>query len=97
MYHETATIQLGAHVKAIRDKDELVYGRSDRRKQLTDLGFVWEDDQRMIDSRRRFETVYEALACFKSIYHHLSIPRSFVVPNADPWPLVNMDGSGVLD
>lgn len=83
---DTWGLQLGALVQSIRDKDKLVYGRSDREQKLNDIGFMWEETTRVVYSKKRFETVYSALVIYKDLYGDLFVPQAFVVPKTEEWP-----------
>lgn len=84
----THGMKLGEQVKAIRDKDKLVYGNPEREKRLTELGFDSEaEGGRSVYSKKRFEIVYAALQAYKAIFNDLTVPQAFTVPEDDPrWP-----------
>ena len=78
---------LGQQVGAIRNKEKLVFGFSDREKKLNELGFDWEiSTPRAQFSKKRFEVIYEALKVYKELKGDLAVPQAFVVPECEPWP-----------
>jgi hypothetical protein len=73
-------MQLGNAVNSIRSNSTFVRDRSDRQKQLDDLGFVWDD------LARQWEVVKNALATHKQIYGNMAVKQRFVVPKGEEWP-----------
>lgn len=51
---------------------------------LSEFSVSWRNDLR--SSGKRFDVIYEALKCYKSIFGHLDVPYGFVVPSSEPWP-----------
>jgi len=71
---------LGVRVDSIRSREDYVKYHPDRRAELDEMGFIWDDLE------RRWEEVKEALITFKDANGDLEVPRKFVVPSEPPWP-----------
>ena len=85
----THGLQLGEQVKAIRDKDKLIFGNAEREKRLAELGLEIDGDSggRSVYSKKRFEIVFSGLKVYKQVYGDLMVPQAFVIPEGDPlWP-----------
>lgn len=80
------SMNLGAHVQGLREKNELVHRLPAREEKLNRLGFVWEETGRALFSKKRFEMVYQALLTYKEQKGDLLVPQAFVVPNDPIWP-----------
>ena len=81
-------LSLGQQVTAIRNKDKLVYGFSDREEKLNALGFDWaQTTPRAQFSKKRFEVIYEALKVYSELKGDLMVPQAFIVPESEPWPV----------
>mmetsp|Transcript_23997 Transcript_23997/g.53326 ORF Transcript_23997/g.53326 Transcript_23997/m.53326 type:complete len:752 (-) Transcript_23997:207-2462(-) len=79
-------LKLGNFVQQIRADQKLIKGDPARRKALTEIGFLWEDSSRTVNSSRRFELIFQAMVVFKKLKGDLFVPQSFVVPEEEPWP-----------
>jgi hypothetical protein len=76
-------MRLGNAVNQIRTSSNFVRDRPDRRKQLNDLGFVWDD------LARQWEIVKDALVAHKQIHGNMTVVQGFVVPfysRTEDWP-----------
>ena len=79
-------LPLGGHVQGLKEKNNLIFGRTDREDRLAQLGFVWEQTGRALFSKKRFEMVYEGLKTYKALKGDLLVPQAFVVPETAEWP-----------
>jgi hypothetical protein len=89
-------LKLGQRVAAIRATGKYINDNTERRKILDEMGFVWRlrttpSDEKAIKgiSAKQIFDAIEAYKAEKSIGDDeiFSVPDSFVVPNADPWPV----------
>jgi hypothetical protein len=78
---ELEGMKLGKTVRDIRSSKYYVRDDPERKQWLDDNGFVWDETE-----RRWQELVQPALSMYKQEHGNMHVPRSFVVPSAEPWP-----------
>jgi hypothetical protein len=71
---------LGKVTSQIRTSGYYIRNRPERRQQLVDMGFVFDDD-----NERRWEDSKSALKLYHEMHGHVNVKQSFVVPRKDPW------------
>ena len=76
------------HITAIRNRDRLVHGFTDREEKLSALGFDWAPTTpRSQFSKKRFDVMHKALKVYSELKGDLLVPQAFVVPEHEPWPV----------
>ena len=70
---------------AIRSQGAYIRTHPERRQQLEDMGFVFDDHE------RRWEETKSALKLYHEKHGHMDVPQSFVVPREDSWPEIIWD------
>ncbi|RHY42732.1 hypothetical protein DYB38_012179 [Aphanomyces astaci] len=78
----TWSLSLGLIVRNVRRGH--AYTGVMHKQVLTSLGFLWNFSDKLHFQLHR--QVLPALATFRSEFGHVSVPSTFVVPAADPWP-----------
>ncbi|GMI18893.1 hypothetical protein TeGR_g6606, partial [Tetraparma gracilis] len=83
-------LKLGLKVGLIRSTGKYTSGSPSRCAKLDELGFVW----RMRAGPSSFaqdgiepKQVLQALRTYRELYNDSDVPASFVVPDAEPWPV----------
>ena len=86
-------MKLGKEVGQIRSTGKYVDDSRSRREKLDKLGFLWRvrAETRSADSLAdvSFDQIYDALVTYRKEFDvkgPLTIPKQFIVPEADPWP-----------
>jgi hypothetical protein len=77
---ESWGLRLGSITASIRSHGNYIRNHPERRQQLEDMGFVFDD------AKRRWEETKSALQLYHEKYGHMNVPCTFVVPREDPWP-----------
>ena len=74
-------MKLGSTVDSIRSQEQFVRDEPERREQLDEMRFVWDELE-----HRWTEQVQPALRAYREANDDLRVPKSFVVPWEAPWP-----------
>jgi hypothetical protein len=77
---ESWGLKLGQVTNKIRSRSAYIRTHPDRRQQLEDMGFVFDELE------RSWEQTKSALKLYHGKHGHMDVPQSFVVPCGDPWP-----------
>lgn len=81
------SLKLGVHVQSFKSSDKYLFNNEERAKKLLELGIDSSPkSDRVSYTKRRFDTVYDALVVYKQLHGDLVVPQSFVVPASEPWP-----------
>ena len=78
--------RLGSRVTAIRNTGLHIRDDEDRVRVLDEIGFDWRRTETDESKVEPFDTILEALECYRSVLGDLSVPHSFIVPSVAPWP-----------
>ena len=75
-------MKLGGRVHGIRSSNDYIGDNPERRAELSALGFVWSERERV------WGEVRAALLAYRAQYGDLDVPSTFEVPSRVPWPEV---------
>jgi hypothetical protein len=73
-------LSLGRTTSHIRTSGIYIRNRPERRQQLENMGFVFDEDE------RRWVDTKSAMKLYHETHGHVNVPQSFVVPVEDRWP-----------
>jgi hypothetical protein len=77
---ESWELSLGTVTSSIRSQGTYIRHHPERRQQLKDMGFVFDDYE------MRWEETKSALKIYHEKHGHMDVPFGFAVPREDSWP-----------